>query len=233
MNDGNRGHAECWRTCGVMGDRTCADLAVHRHCRNCPAFARAGLSLLDRPPPEGLREEWTQRVAEPPSASTDRGHAVQVFRLGHEWLALPGNAFLEIVDPQPIRPLPHRDQPVLLGLTSVRGAIHLCVSLAALLHIHPDAELPEAERSRLRAEAGTGGGTGRFCLLGDGGGTWVFPADDVLGMHRYRDEELEAVPATVPGTVQFMAQGILPVGGRRVGLLDPDLLFHAFERSAQ
>lgn len=224
---------ECWRTIGVMGARTCPTLADALHCHNCPVFAGAGLVLLQQAPPPGLQEAWTDRVAEAPDTADGHDHAVNVFRLGHEWLGLPSQAFAEIVEPQPIRSIPHRTAPALLGLVSIRGAIHLCVSLAALLHIHPDVELPEAERpTPHHGGAGEGGGA-RFCILDEGSHTWVFPADEVMGVQRYRSAEVEAVPATVPGTMQFMASGILPVGERRIGLLDPVLLFHALSRSVQ
>lgn len=204
----------CWVTQGVQGDRSCPRLPEAIHCRNCPVLREAGRALLDQPVAPGQLAEWTAFVAQAREESRRSPLSAGVFRLGNEWLALPTPVFHEIVPAAAIRRLPHQKEGVLLGLSCIRGEIHLCVSLEALLGVAPAQEAAAF-----------------FCVIGDGAGLWVFPAHEVAGIHRYAASQVQPVPAATGAGLNLFSRGILDCAGRPAGLLDEGMLLHALERS--
>ena len=204
----------CWQTEGVSGSRTCPRLPEMIHCRNCPVFCAAGRVLLDQPVPPAQLSEWTQMVAQTREENQRSPYSAVVFRIGGEWLALPTTIFHEIVPASPIRCLPHLRNGVLSGLCSIRGEIRLCVSLEALLGI------PRApEQATL------------FCVIGDENGDWLFPVQEVAGIHRYAQTHVQPVPAATQAEINLFSRGILDCDGRPAGLLDEGMLLHALKRS--
>src|SRR3981081_1849213 len=65
---------DCWNRIGVHGDRSCAELQRHIHCRNCPVFAAAARALLDVPAPADFRQIATEHFTRPEQA--EPGYAV-------------------------------------------------------------------------------------------------------------------------------------------------------------
>ena len=123
--------APCWTSIGVWGDGSCPTLKVVGHCRNCDVYRAEGRKLLERAPPPGYLEEWSALLeVEKPPESTATFHAL-VFRVGQTWLALRALSLREVTPVGTIRRVPHRPPEVLLGLASVRGEIHPCISLHA------------------------------------------------------------------------------------------------------
>ena len=212
---------DCWNRIGVQGDGSCPELKAHIHCRNCPVFENAGRSLLDREPPAEYLQEQTELLSREKETTAWQEHAINVFRVGAEWLALPARLLVEIVSVRPVRRIPHRTNDVLLGLVSVRGEIHLGFSMANLLGIEWPAVQPGGAAAR---------GIPRFVVLQWNRSHWVFPADEVLGLHRFRQEEVQPIPSTVAKALPKFTKGLLPLAGKQIGLLDEDLLFHVLER---
>ncbi|MDQ1255637.1 MAG: chemotaxis-related protein WspD [Candidatus Hydrogenedentes bacterium] len=211
----------CWKHIGVWGDRSCPALVTHVHCRNCPVYESSARGLLDRPPPEGYQQEWAALLAVEKESETKTDRIAGVFRIGSEWLALPAHLFSEVVTVRPIRPIPHRASGVLLGLVSVRGAINLCVCLKRLL------ELGECESP----DAGDRRAAPRFVVATRDHGYWVFPVDEVAGLHRYREVDVQPPPANVAKAAPRFSRGVLAMDGRMVGLLDENRVFTALERA--
>jgi chemotaxis-related protein WspD len=220
---------DCWNRIGVRGDRSCADLLRHIHCRNCPVFSAAARTLLDVPAPAGFRQTATEHFARP--AQAEPGHvagadmqSVIVFRLRAEWYAIRTAVCMEIADLRPIHSLPHRRDAAVLGVVNVRGGLLVCVSLAVILGAtaQPDAIPTQSQRRaavpRLLVARGTAGAV-------------VFPVDEVQGMERFRARELKDVPATVAQAQATYTQALLPQGDRTVGLLDEQRLFYTVERA--
>jgi chemotaxis-related protein WspD len=83
----------CWNRIGVWGDATCVELNEAVHCQNCPVYAAAGRSLLDREAPSGYLSEWTHVVAGENQDRVFDTVSALVFRLQKEWLALPTQLF--------------------------------------------------------------------------------------------------------------------------------------------
>jgi chemotaxis-related protein WspD len=213
---------DCWNRMGVQGDGSCPELKSYIHCRNCPVFENAGRTLLDREPPGDYLQEQTDLLSHEKETTVWQAHAVTVFRVQGEWLALPARLLVEIVGVCPIRTIPHRTNDILLGLVKVRGEIHLAFSLANLLGIEAPAaqSIPAVARS-----------LPRFVVVKWNRCTWVFPADAVRGLHRFRAEEVQPKPSTVAKALPTFTKGLLSLEGSQVGLLDEDLLFQALERS--
>lgn len=212
----------CWNEKGVWGDRSCTGLQEHGHCRDCATFSQEGRTLLDREAPGNYLVEWVSLLAQEREAVSREGSSVQVFRLMSEWLALPARCWVEIVAVRPVRHIPHRSNRILMGLVSVRGETHLCVSLANLLGIE-QAERPD--------DPGARGAALRFCMVKRDNGGWIFPADEVHGLVSYSERDVEGVPSTVAKSFQKFTRGLLNIAGRKVGLLDETAVFDALSRS--
>lgn len=211
----------CWSRIGIDGDGSCPELARVIHCRNCEVYARAGRQLLEQPPPAQYLEGWAAQLAAPPDGDGAETLSTVVFRLFGERLALPTTTFVEAIEVRPIHRVPHRSNAVFLGLANVRGELQLCVSLAALLSIEPDSEADsEARASRPR-----------FAVIEREGQRWVFPVDELLGVHRVARQALAAPPATVSGDGQALTSALFELSGQRVALLDPELVFTRLRRA--
>lgn len=210
----------CWGTVGVYGDGSCAELGSVVHCRNCPVYSAAGVTLIDRPLPPNYRREWTQHFARE-KTTTDSGTAsVILFRIQNEWLAMPTHCFQEVAERRPIHSLPRRREPSLLGLANVRGELVVCISLGHLLQLDPLFPLTIA-RSNYQ----------RLLVLQSDNSRLAFPVDEVHGPQRVHPRELKALPSAAPrDTVRFV-QALIQWEDRAAGLLDPQLLFSTLQGS--
>jgi len=208
----------CWNKIGIRGDRSCPELAKHTHCRNCPDYESTGRNLFDREQPEIRLEEAARLIAEPDRKEESKKQTCLAFRIGSEWLALPAGIFIEITRTRPIRNVPHRSNNVFLGLVSIRGDIQLCFSMEGLLGVQPE-------------ENPVSGILKRFCVISGNNRKWVFPADEVYGLGAYAERDIQPVPVTVAKTMQKYSTGIIAFNNRQTGLLTPELVMAAFERS--
>ena len=206
---------ECWTRIGVWGDRTCAELSRVSHCRNCEVYAAGGRKLLDRPVFEDYAESWTALLEQERGAAT--------LKLFHIWCSgsvtcgspLPAASLREITQPRIIRRVPHRPVENLLGLVNVRGELHPCVSLHLLF----------GEQASTTAAR-----TGRFFVARWNSGDWVFPVDQVEGMHDIAEPQIEPLPATLKSVGAVYTKGLFRSGDKSVAIIDDSLLFPALER---
>jgi chemotaxis-related protein WspD len=225
----------CWRRIGVGGDASCPELPGHVHCRNCPSHSSAASALLSRAPPDDYLAEWTGHVARGRTLSgvslgaprEGEGEAaaplsLMIFRVAGEWLALPTRVLEEVTEPSPLHTLPHRRSGVVLGVTNIHGALLICVSLAMLLGLAPEAA-PRQNRP--------GAAKRRMLVIGRDSGRFVFPADEVHGIHRCGPGALRPAPATVARAAGGYTREVLPWQGRMVGCLEPDLLLDSLNRN--
>jgi chemotaxis-related protein WspD len=219
---------DCWNQIGVMGDRSCGELATAIHCHDCPVFAAAGDSLLEREPPVNYLDEWINILAETPVdleetesdeviIRTAEAISVMLFRLGNERLALPVKILQEVTPPCIIQPLPHRSNELFLGLVNIRGETLLCASLCHLLNLESSAETsPTANAIN----------TKRMMVAGQGDDKWVFPVDEVHGVYRFHLSELRDAPVVISKAAEAYTQGIIYWQGKKVNYLDSELLFY-------
>jgi chemotaxis-related protein WspD len=213
----------CWNAIGVHGDHSCPELVTAVHCRNCPVFADAARSFLDRPAPEGYLADWTRELDAACIDEEDRaareGTTVVIFRLGGEWLAVRAAVVVEVTPVRPVHRIPHRGDGVIDGLVSLHGQLHLCAALGGLLGAEPNSH-------------GGGGGSGpggpaRMIVVRRESESWVFRADEVLEVPRVPPELLQAVPATHANPSVSFSQAVFTWRGRSVGLLDDTRVFAA------
>jgi len=226
---------DCWNKIGVMGDRSCSELATVIHCHECSVYAEAGDYLLEREPPQNYLNEWIDILAETLVEQeetesdeivirTAEAISVIIFRLGDERLAFPVKILQEVTHPCVIQPLPHRSNELFLGLVNIRGETLLCASLSHLLNLEPIEEtttnlLPWLPGSRLVTR-------NRMIVAGHGIDKWVFPVDEVHGVYRFHLNELRDIPVVIVKAALAYTQGIIHWQGKKVNYLDSELLFY-------
>ena len=208
----------CWKDIGVYGDSSCAQLAQHIHCRNCPVYASAAAQLLDAEVPPRYAQEWTQHVAAEKPAAPLATISVLIFRVAAEWFALPSAIFKEIAGDRLIHSLPHRRNGALLGLVNIRGELLVCTSLELTLGVH--------------AAVAAAGSVRRMLVIQQNRDRTVCPVDEVHGIERFPVQDLNPVPATLAGAAAY-TKAVLFWRRRLVGVLDAELLFHTMNRSFQ
>lgn len=201
---------DCWNRIGVRGDGSCAELAAHVHCRNCPVQAKAAAALLEAEPAAGDIAEATRHVARAKAVAAENTQSVVIFRIGPEWLALPTAVVREIAGRRPIHALPHRRDGIVLGLANIRGQLMVCAALERVLGL----------------EGGGAAREGRMLVTAQGAAGTVYPVDEVFGVQRFAAAELVAVPGA---TVHVRA--VLSWQARPVSLVDEELLLSTVNRS--
>jgi len=87
---------DCWNKIGVQGDGTCPELVKYIHCHNCPVYAAAARTFLDRDLPKNHLAEWTSHFAGEKQVLEQKNLSVVLFRITAEWFALPVTVFKEI-----------------------------------------------------------------------------------------------------------------------------------------
>ncbi|KVW37453.1 chemotaxis protein CheW [Burkholderia ubonensis] len=225
---------DCWNRIGTRGDGTCPRLAAHARCLNCPVFAQAAATLLDRPLSDADFAEAARTAHDaheahdahdaPPDARADDANAPQTalaFRIADEWLGLPVPTLRQIDGPRPIHPLPHRRNGVVLGLVNVRGTLTIAASLGALLGLEHDAAGRHASR---HAHA-------RLLVVEHRGDTVALPVDEVEGVLRFAASALLPAPTTLAHAATMHTRGLLAWRDTTLGLLDADRVFDSLARS--
>jgi chemotaxis-related protein WspD len=224
-----RAHDACWSRIGVRGDRSCKELQLHVHCRNCPVYSEAARGLLDYEATPAYVSEWTRHYSQPKTLKGSIGDAAEgealaiiIFRVCREWLALPARVVMEVTELRPIHSLPHR-RGVVLGLTNIRGELLPCLSLGQVLSVQQPGEL---DRS-----AASGQPDGRLLVTRRGDARIVFPVDHVEGIHRINAKDRQNLPATIARDSNTYSKAIVTWRNKSVGLLDDERLFTALRRS--
>ena len=207
---------DCWKRVGIWGDRSCPELKVHLHCRNCPVYSAGATRLLNAEVSEAYMAGHARHYAEAKRALRHGANSAVVFRLASEWFALATAVFREIAPLRPVHSLPHRRDRIVTGLVNIRGELLVGVSLAAALG--------------LAAETGSDR-TARLAVVLREGDRFVFAADEIAGIHRFDDVEVGPVPATLAHAQAPYTRGMLTWRDRPVGLLDDQLLFYTLNRT--
>jgi chemotaxis-related protein WspD len=180
--------------------------------------ARRIESLLDRPYPEGYREEWIERIKHPPEEEVRETVPLLVFRLRDEWLALRCGVVKEVCSEGAVHRIPRRTNAVLRGVTNVRGELQLTVSLRALLGL---AERKDEAASLSRRVYR------RMILIAREGDAFAFRVEEVYGVVHFELEQMQAVPVTVSKALATYTRGLFSLRGQQVGWLDDELVFHS------
>lgn len=207
---------DCWRSIGVAGDRSCAELTRHVHCRNCPRHGDAAGRSLHRPLDAGYREDWASVLARPPVLDGGTDATAMVFRVGAEWLALPLALAASVAPLAPVHRLPHRSQGgALLGVVGVNGRLLPAVSPARLLGITSSGAQAQGRHTfaRLLVLASPEVAT-----------SFALPVDEIHGVLRHASGAMRPPAATVGHAPPPLVAGIIGDGELQAGLLDGALL---------
>jgi len=213
----------------VWGEGDCPELERFIHCRHCPVYSAAAVSMLDRALPDGYAETWTAHFAAPKAPPVLDTTSLLIFRVNAEWLALPVSALLEIVERRPVHSLPHARSAFLKGIVNVRGRLLVCVSLTKLLQLGERTAAQKASSTIFE----------RLLVVRSDRGPLVFPVSEVAGVSRHGAAELRAPPATVARAGIHFTRAVLAWRNRPrpgpgaapedvvVALLDEDRLFQS------
>lgn len=212
----------CWNLIGVLGDRTCPEIPKVVHCHNCPVYVNAGARLFNREPPQEWLEEHKARLAEFDTRLESDAITVLIFRLGEEWMALGVSSILEVAEPRVVHRVPHRTGSHLEGVVNIRGELQLCVSLARLLSIGT-ADGDDSGRSE----------PPRFLVAEHGRQRWVFPVDEVSGVHHLAARDRTELPATLRRSSRCFSRDVYDWAGKYVCRLDADRVFAELQRGFQ
>lgn len=206
---------DCWRSIGVAGDRSCAELARHVHCRNCPRHGDAAGRSLHRPLDPGYREAWARELARPPLQDAATDATAMVFRVGAEWLAVPLPLVAAVAPLVPVHRLPHRGQGALLGVAAVNGRLLPAVSPARLLGITSSGAKAQGRHT-----------FARLLVLAspDLPASFALPVDEIHGVLRHASGAMRPPAATVGHAPPPLVAGIVGGGDLQAGLLDGALL---------
>lgn len=215
MNDGFlKTAADCWTQIGVAGNRSCAQLAEHVHCRHCPVYQQAAGRILERPLDSAYRAQWASHFAQARTALAAPDASALVFRVGAEWLAVAATAVTSVAPVAPVHRVPHRSGGALLGLANVGGRLVPAVALATLLGI-----------DETQAEAVTGRHVfARLLVLDCAGQPCALPVAELKGLVRYVKAQLTAPAATINRGLERHLDGVLVHDGLLIGVLDTTLL---------
>ncbi|MBC3950673.1 MULTISPECIES: chemotaxis protein CheW [Pseudomonas] len=208
---------DCWNRIGIHGDRSCPLLVEHIHCRNCPVYAAAATSLLDR---YALTRGDHDHVQGADFQVRTKTRSILVFRLGEEWLGFPTRCLAEIAPLQAIHSLPHQRSRALLGVANVRGALVACLSLVELLGL--DTTVVPAQSSRIMP---------RMLIVAAEGGPVVVPVDEVHGIHAIEEHLLDSASTSGTHANARFTRGVLQWKDYSLRLLDEEQLLSAINRS--
>ncbi len=228
----------CWKTIGINGDRSCPTLERVNHCHNCSVYRAAGRELLMRQIPSDYAEEWTTLLAKnwQPALSVDvkgkkqqknRHHSsVIIFRLAEEWFALPVWVLKEVTPLCPIHTVPHRSNHVFSGIVNIRGEILMCITLENLLGVsRPDyvasSAVPSAQQLPSNPVVYR-----RTVVIEVQDNRWAFRVDEIAGIDRLNQQNLQDVPVVIAKTPDTYTQKILFWEDKKVNYLNYELLFY-------
>ena len=213
---------DCWNKIGVWGNGECSELEKVTHCRNCIVYSAAAAQLLGAELPPDYLQRWTTHFATEQKVESRQMQAALIFRIGGEWLALSPANLQEIAEGRPIHSVPRGRSDTLLGLANIRGELLVCLALDRVLGLQkPASEKSNSKRPFYR----------RMVVAGREGSRFVFPVEEVYGIHRFNPNELKAVPSTVAKAQATYIKGILLWQDKSVGCLDDHLLFAMLDGS--
>ncbi len=171
--------------------------------RNVALEAR---EFFNRQPPPQYLEEWVERLAQREERVEQDLLSLVIFRLHDEYLAVQTGSLVEVTLPQPIHMIPHRTNDVVLGLVNIRGQLRICFSAHGLLGV----ALPAAsDQVHAKDDSRAAKSLERMLILHERAEQWVFPVDEVMGVHRLPTSDLRPVPSTF-GKGGAFSQSVFP-----------------------
>jgi len=168
-----------------------------------------------------LLAEWTRLISEEKPAELIQKESYFVFRLGQEWLALPGEHIKRVKDVQDIHTVPHKSDSVFLGIVNIDGDILPCFSLYGLLGVE-ETDVKTSDGNNIAVFQS-------MITIEKDDQIWVFQADEVFGIRYFQESDSRNVPATLSGMSPAAILKIFKWKEHQVGLLDSELVFRTLK----
>ena len=213
---------DCWNKIGVWGNRECGELKKVIHCRNCIVYSSVAAQLLGAELPADYLGHWTTHFATESRVESRQLQPVLIFRIGAEWLTLSPSNIQEIAEARPIHSVPRGRSNTLLGLVNIRGELLVCVALDQVLGLEKTGSEKSSSRRAIYR---------RMVVAGCDGSRFVFPVEEVHGIHWFDPKELKGVPSTITKAQSTYFRGVLIWQNKSVGCLDDKLLFEVLKES--
>lgn len=214
---------DCWNRIGVLGDKSCGELSVYDHCRDCPTYRSEAVRLLDALTSDERLDEETSRLAREKPPADRAGETLVIFRLGGTWLALSCAVVQEVVGSRAIHSIPYRRNGMVLGLANIGGELVACLSLQAILDLQepPGAAGVQPDKANPRI----------LVTQQDGGTRLAYPVDEVFGIARLHPDDYVPPPPLITKAANSFTKAVLSWQGNPVSLLDALSLTAAANRS--
>jgi chemotaxis-related protein WspD len=214
--------SDCWNKIGVWGNRECGELKKVIHCRNCTVYSSVAAQLFGAELPASYLEHWTAHFATELKIEGEQMQTALIFRVGAEWLALSPTSVKEIAEGRPTHSVPQRRSSALLGLSNIGGELLICMALDRLLGFEKAGPRQSSSKQTIDRH---------LVVASRGGSRFVFPVDQVAGIHRFNPNKLNQTPSTVAKAHAAALRGILLWQDKSVGCLNDKLLFDMLEQS--
>jgi chemotaxis-related protein WspD len=214
---------DCWNQIGVWSKQPtkCEKLREVIHCRNCDVYTKAGRKVIEKAVPAEYLAQWTKSYSQTIPATVKKQCSVVMFRVAAEWFCLP-TVYCESVENRgSIHSIPRYSNQLLLGIVNIQGTVQLCFSLNRLLHVPLD---NHDELNKI-------GVYRRLLVLNYNHQYYVFPVDEVGGIERIDDTNLERPPATLSQRQAEFVKGMVKTEKHTIALLNAAPLFTALEEA--
>ena len=210
---------DCWNRIGIWrtSGEACEKIETYVHCRNCPVYAQAGKTLLDRPLNDQQLDEHTITVHDHTPDETNILKAFSIFRIGHEWFGMDVDLLSEICPIHEIHRLPHNRDSFLKGLINVHGSIVVCMSVGALLG------KTAADRADDNYQ------TSRMLIMHIGNDRIAFPVTETSGSLRLDENKLGEPPAPNKLSKTSIVKGMHRTDDRDIGIIDREKLITSIQ----
>ncbi|MGD8592064.1 MAG: chemotaxis protein CheW [Gammaproteobacteria bacterium] len=214
---------DCWNQIGVWSKQPakCEKLREVIHCRNCDVYTKAGRTVIEKAASADYVAQWTKSYSQAIPATVKKQCSVVMFRVAAEWFCLPTLYCESVENRGSIHSIPRYSNQLLLGIANIRGTLRVCFSLHTLLQVAPD------NNSMLKKV----GVYGRLLVINYNHQYYVFPVDEVGGIERIDDTNLDSSPATLSERQAEFVRGMIKTENHTIAFLNAVPLFTALEEA--
>ncbi len=218
---------DCWNQIGVWSKKQekCEKLREVIHCRNCDVYTKAGRKVIERVASADYLAQWSKSYAQTIPTTVKKQCSVVMFRVAAEWFCLPTRYCESVENRGSIHSIPRYSNQLLLGIVNIRGTLQLCFSLDTLLQAAPESNNNNINNNALNKI----GIYQRLLVLKYNHQYYVFPVDEVGGVERIDDTNLESPPATLSQRQAEFVNGMVKIEKQTVAFLNMVPLFTALE----
>ena len=216
MSDLLNKESSCWNSIGVWGDNSCEELRKLYHCRNCNIFINSGKQLFEKDTPDGYKKEWTEILSKEKISEEKADNSCLVFRIGKEWFAFDSIVIEEVTDDSIIHSLPHQNSKYLLGIVNVRGEIKLAIDLK--LFLKPDEISDDEQTKNVKVFK-------RHIVIKKGKDNWVFPVDEIIGIWKFNEKNINHLPSTAKNDANNNIKGFIKFNNIEASIIVSEKLF--------